>query len=168
MPWVPPYFGSYEQLVNELLHDPFLGSGRPRPHATTLLSSHAEPHPDPWSVAAGPQPQPWRTSPVAYLATLVSLEELSHSVKDQAVAHQLSTTANRAISAFIDDFCGTPPGRIPWPWPGPPPWAVTLASELVALANTAHAGSYREGLMRVAGRIAERSLGGQASAAAAG
>ncbi|MGI8960530.1 MAG: hypothetical protein ACR2IV_12345, partial [Bryobacteraceae bacterium] len=28
-PWVPPYFGSYEQLINELLQNPFLGSGRP-------------------------------------------------------------------------------------------------------------------------------------------
>ena len=26
-PWVPPYFGSYDQLVKELLGNPFLGSG---------------------------------------------------------------------------------------------------------------------------------------------
>ena len=26
-PWVPPYFGSYEQLVQELLGNPFLGGG---------------------------------------------------------------------------------------------------------------------------------------------
>ena len=42
-----------------------------------------------------------------------------------------------------------------------------LVSELVAVANTVHAGSYSEGLMNVAGRIAEKSLGGQAFAATA-
>jgi len=31
-PWVPPYFGSYEQLVQELLGNPF---PRRRPAATT-------------------------------------------------------------------------------------------------------------------------------------
>ena len=44
------------------------------------------------------------------------------------------------------------------PWPGPPPWVVPLASELVSVAN-AETGALRESLMQVAGRIAEAGLG---------
>ena len=30
MAWVPPYFGSWDQLVAALLHNPFLGSDNHR------------------------------------------------------------------------------------------------------------------------------------------
>src|SRR5690349_16714002 len=30
-PWVPSYFGSWEELVRSLLHNPFLGSGTNHP-----------------------------------------------------------------------------------------------------------------------------------------
>ncbi len=58
--WVPPYFGSYERLLQELLHNPFLGSGQGHPHL-----AHAEarfkPQPDPWHDAQArfkPEPDP--------------------------------------------------------------------------------------------------------------
>jgi hypothetical protein len=71
--------------------------------------------------------------------------------------HALSSAADAAIQSFLDDFCLTPPRRIPWPWPGPPPWVLPLASELVSAAN-AESGALKEGLMQVAARIAEAGL----------
>ena len=49
--WVPPYFGSAEQLLKELLHNPFLGSSHPGPHPHAL--EKAGPVPDPWRSAHG-------------------------------------------------------------------------------------------------------------------
>ena len=55
MPWVPPYFGTWEQLVNELLHNPFLGSGRGGypPCVQTNILRMADPDPVPWYVNVG-------------------------------------------------------------------------------------------------------------------
>jgi hypothetical protein len=161
--WVPPYFGSYEQLVAELLNNPSLGSGRgglvPAVRAEESRHHNSE---------LNPQPLPPFQSPViSYLATLVSMQELSKNVANPAVAKQLATSADAAFAAFLDDYCGTPPRQIPWPWPGPPPWVIALAAEVVSVANTYQAGAFRDGLLSFAGRIAEKGLGAQTMAGAA-
>jgi hypothetical protein len=156
-PWVPPYFGSYQQLLNELLHNPFLGSGGP-----DIPVTHRE------DAREGPVPSPWRSSPViSYLGTLVSMQELSKNVANPAVAKQLAAGADAAFAAFLDDYCGTPPRHIPWPWPVAGPWVIGLASELVSVANTYPAGAFREGLLNMAGRIAEKALATPALSGAA-
>src|SRR5579864_1454640 len=147
-PVVPPYFGSYEQLVNALLHDPFLGSGRvSSTHHVSAEADELNPQPLP---PRGPQPDPWRNAAVRYIATLVNMQELAQAIANPQARQELAAGAERSIQAFLDDFCGTPPRRIPWPWPGPPPWVLPLASELTSVAN-AQSGALREGLMKVAG-----------------
>jgi hypothetical protein len=154
-PYVPPYFGSYEEIVNALLHDPFLGSGRshylPQTH---VQADELNPQPLP---PRAPTPDPWRNAAVRYLATLVQMQELARTVGNPETSRQLIAQSQMAIQAFLDDYCGTPPRRIPWPWPGPPPWVLTLAAELTSAANT-QIGSFREGLMQVAGQVAELGL----------
>jgi len=161
--WVPPYFGSYEQLVNALLHDPYLGSGRPRPHMVTE-SAHADPT---IGKVEGPQPDPWRNAAVSYIMSALSMKEIASHVKG-ALQQQMAQDAESAIEQFLDDFCGTPPGKIPWHWPGPPPWNTALASELAMVANTLQEGALRASLLSVAGRIIEKGMGQALAVGAAG
>lgn len=156
-PWVPPYFGSYEQLVNELLHDPFLGSGRTQPRMAEMAKT---------GTTEGPQPQPWRSAAVSYLVTAVSMKEIASQMKGR-LQEQLAQDAEAAIAQFLDDFCGTPPQKIPWHWPGPPPWNSALAAELALVANTLQSGLVRTELLSVAGRIIEKGFGQTALASAA-
>jgi hypothetical protein len=167
-PYVPPYFGSYEDLVHALLHDPFLGSGQSGPHRPRL--THADelnPQPLPPHSTEGPVPDPWRNAAVRYVATLVNMLELGKSLEDTNLGQQYTTNAEGAIQAFLDDFCGTPPRRIPWSWPGPPPWVNPLAAALVSAANS-QSGALREGLMSVAGRVAAMAAPQKRSAGARG
>jgi hypothetical protein len=101
----------------------------------------------------GPVPDPWRNAAVHYLASLVSVKELAKTIDNKELGSQLAARAERGFSEFLDDFCGTPPRRIPWPYPGPPPWVATLVAELTSAANSL-SGTFRDGLMGVAGRVA--------------
>jgi hypothetical protein len=150
-PILPPYFGSYEDLVNALLHNPSLGSGRPPTHRLSADEVELNPQPLP----PGP-PDPMRNAAVRYLGSLVSMKELARNMSQEA-GQSIAAAAETGIQAFLDDFCGTPPRRIPWPWPGPPSWVLPLASELVSAAN-AESGAFREGLMQVAARVAEMGV----------
>jgi hypothetical protein len=154
-PWVPPYFGSYEELVKALLHNPRLGSPAPGPHST-----HAN------TVELNPQPlPPGNSGPVRYLATLVSMRMLARAIPDKTIADHVARGAETGIQEFLDDFCGTPPRKIPWPWPGPPPWVLPLASDLVMFANALQAGEFRDGLMHVAGQIVQKGYSNTAASA---
>ena len=43
---LPPYLGSWEDMVKALLHNPTLGSGGwPAPHGTTAIRLHGFPQP---------------------------------------------------------------------------------------------------------------------------
>ena len=155
-PHLPPYLGTYEDLASALLHDPFLGGGlhrRPAPGSTVELNPQPLP---PGRDARGPQPEPWNAA-VRYLATLVNVKELGRTLGNTPHGNQMTASAETAFASFLDDFCGTPPRRIPWPWPGPPPWVALLSAELVSVANT-QTGTMRDGLMHFAGRIAEKGL----------
>ena len=150
--WVPSYFGSYEHLLKELLHNPFLGSGQGSP-----------PRP---SMVEGPQPDPWRaaySSPareaVALLVSAATAKEAAAAMSDKAVAKQIVASADASISEVLDDYCGTPPRKVPWPFPGPPPWVWEIASELTTAANSLQEGTLRTSLQQISGRILDRSFG---------
>ena len=163
-PILPSYLSSYEDLVNALLVNASLGSGRGPMYRVTAEQVELNPQPLPprATVELNPQPLPpgavdsSRNPVVRYLATLVGMKEVAGTM-GQLQGQQVAAAADSAIQAFLDDFCGTPPRRIPWPWPGPPPWVLPLASELVSVAN-AESGALREGLMQVAARVAEAGL----------
>lgn len=149
--WLPPYFGNYEQFLKELLHNPFLGSGQ-----------GGVPH----RAFEDPQPSPWRTaqfSPaqqaVALLISAATTKETASAMSDKELAKQIVASADAAISEVMDDYCGTPPRKVPWPFPGPPPWVWEIASELTAAANTLQAGSLRTSLVEISGRVLDKGLG---------
>jgi hypothetical protein len=104
---------------------------------------------------------------VSYLVTAVSMKEIASQMKGR-LQEQMAQAAEASIAQFLDDFCGTPPRKIPWHWPGPPPWNSALAAELAMVANTLQAGFARTELLNVAGRIIEKGLGqGEVAIAAA-
>ena len=159
-PWLPTYLGSWERLIDALLH-PRHGGDRQR----VILSTHAmKPDPDaPMpGPGLGPGPSPW---PVASsLITAISLREVASQMSEGRVKVEFAKRLDSAIARFIDD-CGTKPPRWPWPWPhpgphpGPPPWVYEIVSELAVAANGIAEGKVRNEILRVAGQIVERASG---------
>jgi hypothetical protein len=107
----------------------------------------AEPNPSPWSPA------------VSFLISAISQKEVASKLPDGGLRNELDRRADQAILTFIDDYCGNPPRRIPWPWPGPPPWVYAIVSELAEAANTFQEGSLRNEVLHVAGQIAQKAFG---------
>ncbi len=155
-----PYNGSWDDLIHELMHNPLLGTPRTdlvrwRTHfgpGSAVLTGHAH----------GPQPaSPYPNATLDYLTTLVSMKEVADTMENRESGREFAANIESATARFIDDYCGTP-----WPLPGGPPWAALLAAELVNAANL-QTGQLRTGLLRLAGRVAERALN-PARAVAAG
>jgi hypothetical protein len=159
IPWLPPYLGTWQDLINSLLNDPFLGSRRGHgfPYgvaATDLIDDRwppplrkTEPNPSPWSPA------------VSLLMSAISMKEVAFKLPEGELRNDIGKRADHAISVFIDDYCGTPPRRIPWPWPGPPPWVYSIVSELAMAANSFQEGSLRNEVLAVAGQITQKAFG---------
>ena len=143
--WVPPYFGSWEQLVNTLLHNPFLGSGHGGIHHTTHSDAEAA------RLSDLPPPRPWLPA-VSYLLAAISTKVVAQDLPDGSDKISVINRANQTITEFINDICGTPWTWPPRAWPPPPPpsfnpfvdppwapWAVI--SELTLIANTLQPGA---------------------------
>ena len=156
---IPSQFESLDDLLQELA-GPLLGT--PRSHLTRwrthfgpgsgVLTGHAE----------GPQSAGHSANPTLnYLTLLVSMQEVAETMDNREAGAELSGNIESSVARFIDDYCGTP-----WPLPGGPPWAAILAADLVSAANL-YTGSLRTGLLRLAGRVAERAQS-MARAAAGG
>jgi hypothetical protein len=107
----------------------------------------------------------WKHGPldwaVPHLVSIVTTQHAASAMKSKEAAKQVIATAETGISQFLDDYCGTPPRLIPWPFPGPPPWVSIIASELAEKANTFQEGSLRTALLQLAGRLLERALNPQ-------
>lgn len=164
--WLPPYLGSYEQLLNELLHP------HPQPHHIYQVAARlagAVP-----GAAAGPSPDPWRApeaSPareaVAILISAATAKEAAAAMADKARAKQIVASAEATIADALDDYCGTPPRKVPWPFPGPPPWVWDIASQLTTVGNTLQEGALRTSLLQMSGRVLDKGLAQTSTAAAA-
>jgi hypothetical protein len=93
------------------------------------------------------------------LVAAVGVQQLAATVPEGTTLRgQLEQSANATIDQVLDDYCGTPPRLIPWPWPGPPPWVFSIAAELNAIANTAQAAGMQQGLLKVAGQVLQRGF----------
>jgi hypothetical protein len=152
-PWVPPYFGSWVELLQYVLHNPLgpRGGHLPTTHAPQAMEINALPQ-DPVPVHA----RPWHLV-VSALVTAVNAKVLAGTLKG-AAQKQAEEAANSAIAQILDDYCGTPPKAVPWPYPGPPPWLIPIATELSAIANMVQAGPLRDGLNNVAGQVIQGSI----------
>ncbi|WP_157131075.1 hypothetical protein [Burkholderia savannae] len=159
-PWLPPYLGSWDDLVKALLHNPSLGGGHPHHLRAHLAARASEPPPTPW-FAADPEPNPWSPA-TSFLISAIGLNQVARQMPEGQPRRDLSRSVDVAIADFIDDWCGTrPPGR-PWPWPGPNPLTATLVSEL-GVAAQSFDGAMREEVLQVAGRIVQKSFAPEAA-----
>jgi hypothetical protein len=148
-PTLPPYLGSWDELVSALLHNPFLGSG----HGGKLHATHSSAEPRDLKLQE-PDPIPWREAVVSLIG-LVSLKEAASKIANSAAKSALLQNINSAIAADIDDIC--PPYRR-WHWPGPPPGVLGVVSTLIFVSNTLNEGSVRTELGTIASQILQRSF----------
>jgi hypothetical protein len=127
------------------------------------------------AVALNPQPLPPRIE-LQFAAARVAHEIALAAVAAAAAGNEEG--AERIVMEAVDDWCGTPSGHRPIPWPGPwpfpsvdpdpHPWlvdtvrlvgALTLASVGAQMAE----GAAREALGRGAERLLEAALAGAGS-----
>ena len=146
-PNLPPYLGSWEELINKLLHNPYLGSGAwppPGPHPPQTHLERSEPQPSPWLPAA-------------------NLIVLAAAVKDIASRlpesqKSLAGAISAAVADWEDGIC---------PPPRPHPHVIAAAVEVLALASTLEKSGLRSSLVREAGTILQKSFAAVEEKAAA-
>lgn len=143
MAWLPSNYrswgGSFYEFIFELAHGVFDQPPTGRSDPTQLMSAG-------WR---HPTPCPWL---VEGLVSAVGVRQLAATLPDGPTRTQMQKSADTTIAQILDDYCGTPPRLVPWPWPGPPPWAYEIAAELTAVANTMH-GDMRDALLAVAAQF---------------
>ena len=96
-------------------------------------------------------PMPW-DRPVHGLVRAAQAKALAKRLPE-AQQKAAMRSAESAIAMLIDDWCGTPPRKWPWPFPGPPPWAYEIASELSFLAETLQPGGLRDELNSITEQV---------------
>lgn len=161
-PWVPPYFGSWEELVRSMLHNPFLGGGIHHPLLSYLQRPPhiGPPDPGPLDIASffnpgvisalNPQPLPPRALAALFIAQLSVRELASHLPREQG--SDLTTRVDQAIADEIDFVCGSVP-HVHGPVPGPPPYPFAVAAELNIVGNVLQEGTLRTSVLQLAGQI---------------
>jgi len=91
-----------------------------------------------------------------FLTQALATKVAASAMTNRAAAQQVIAHAEATVAEFLDDYCGTPPRLIPWPYPGPPPWVSALAAELVQEANQLHEGPLQAALVRLSGQVLDR------------
>jgi hypothetical protein len=159
-PWVPSYFGSWEELVNSLLHNPFLGSGTHHPLLNYVQQRipHIPPDPGPLDIASflnpgiisalNPQPLPPRSISSILLYQVAVRDLTSRLPKEQGA--EVTARLDQAIADEIDFVCGNGPHP---PIPRPSPYAFAVAAELNLIGATLQEGNIRVAVQQVANRI---------------
>jgi hypothetical protein len=107
----PPLSGWYAPYPTHPKHPGIPGPWTDR-EGPELMSAR-NPIPIPWL----PVPCPWLVETIVWA---VGVKQLATTLPNGA---QMQKSADAAIAQVFDDYCGTPPRLVPWPWPGPPPWA---------------------------------------------
>jgi|SRR6516165_9938214 len=155
-PWIPTYPGAWDRLFANTVSGAPGAQGSPDSVSDGPLMSFNGPSAMRGHTLSDPMPMI-----VGRLAAAVGVLQLADNppLSASSVRDQLIGSANSTINQVLEDYCGTPPRLIPWPWPGPPPWVFSIVAELSRIANTAEAAGMQQGLLKVAGRVLERSFG---------
>lgn len=90
---------------------------------------------------------------IRILMRAVTSKVAAANMSDKKAAQMMMAAADNAIAEYLDsdDICP------PWPYPGPPPWLVDLASMLTYAANTVQPGALQTEMLRVAGLVLDRA-----------
>ncbi len=139
-PSLPPYLGSWEELLRALLHNPFLGSGKTGP--PELLEAETR--------RSGRELVD-QSAAVSLFVSGIGLKEVASKLSDAKLRNDISQAADQAIANFEDDYCGTQPH--------PHPRALLTAVELAAFASSLQEGNLRNEVFRVAGEIIQKCFG---------
>jgi hypothetical protein len=100
------------------------------------------------------EPEPDASFIAAQFVRVAQAKDLASRLPDGHTKQALMKSSNTALAQIIDDWCGTPPRKYPWPWPGPPPWVWEVTSQLSLFANSLAAGSLRDEVLGIAGKLA--------------
>jgi hypothetical protein len=103
-----------------------------------------------------PVPWPWTTTAVSGLAVAANVKQIATSLPEGDLRSQLEAESARSIDDILDHWCAS---HSCWPWPGPPPWAIVIAAEVAALADSHQAGFLRTELLRIAAQALLRPFG---------
>lgn len=116
-PWGPLGPVIRDRLLWVLLNpQPLPPREGPEPDPWHRVSS---PVPDPWHSRLGGIPVPWRSASLVRLVIHQAVSQYQW-VEVMVSAEQLDKSAEiirSQIRRFVDEFCGTRPPRVPWPWP---------------------------------------------------
>lgn len=149
--------------INPAIWDWIVPMGPERAFSASLLASEVELNPQP--IPPGHELQ--------FAAVRVANEIASAAVAAEAAGE--SEGAQRIVSQAMDDWCGTPTGHRPFPWPGPwpipwhlqdpdpHPWTVETARvvgalTLASVASRMTEGAAQEALEHGAERLMEVAL----------
>jgi len=136
---LPPYLGTWDELVRALLNNPFLGSGHtPVTHALKAHSERLNPEPSPWSPAS------------ALFVVAAGLKDIVSRLPEGPKS-QIGSAIISAADDWEDWYCGN--------GPRPGPHVMQTAGELLAFAGTLEAGALRTNIVREAGTLLEKSFG---------
>ena len=102
-----------------------------------------------------PVPWPWTTA-VSGLAQAANVKQIATSLPEGELRSRLEAQSARSIDDILGHWCATH-GR--WPWPGPAPWAIAIAAEVAAMADSHQAGFLRDELLRIAAQALLRPFG---------
>jgi len=150
---MPSHLQSWWERFVVMYHPAFLRPNEDNPNASsTPYAPGHNPNTNSY-LAVRNQPLDWA---VPYLVSIVTTQQAASAMSNKQAAQQIIATGETAIAQFLDDYCGTPPRLIPWPFPGPPPWVSIIASELAETANEFQEGSLRAALLRLSGLLLDR------------
>jgi hypothetical protein len=138
-PTLPSYLGTWDELVQALLQNPFLGSGRsPLSHLLQSRAERPEPQPSPWSL------------PSALFVVAAGLKDIVSRLPEGANT-QIGGAIMQAVDDWEDWYCGN--------GPRPGPHVMQTVGELLAFAGTLEAGALRTNIVREASSLTEKSFG---------
>jgi hypothetical protein len=100
-------------------------------------------------------PWPWTTA-VSGLAEAANVKQIATSLPEGDLRSQLEAESARSIDDILDHWCAS---HSCWPWPGPQPWAIAIAAEVAAIADSHQAGFLRAELLRIAAQALLRPFG---------
>ena len=116
-PWIPTYPGAWDRLFANTVSGAPGAQGSPDSVSDGPLMSFNGPSAMRGHTLSDPMPMI-----VGRLAAAVGVLQLADNppLSASSVRDQLIGSANSTINQVLEDYCGTPPRLIPWPWPGPP------------------------------------------------